>query len=108
MNKKWFKEAGFGMMIHWGLYSLLGGEWQGKRMEYIGEWIMSKFQIPNKEYERLADVFNPIYFDAEEWVHTAKAAGMISYGIFDESSKDYVAEMKDVSDKYVYTFSELL
>ena len=63
-GKTWFKSAGFGMMIHWGLYSLLGGEWQGKRMDYIGEWIMSRFRIPNREYERLAGVFNPIYFDA--------------------------------------------
>ena len=72
----WFKNAGFGMMIHWGLYSLLGGEWQGTRMDYIGEWIMSKYEIPNKEYEKLAAAFNPIYFDAEEWVLAAKAAGM--------------------------------
>lgn len=75
-NKEWFKNAGFGMMIHWGLYSILGGEWRGKRMDYIGEWIMSKYEIPNREYEKLAEIFNPIYFDAEEWVQTAKAAGM--------------------------------
>ena len=75
-GKKWFKEAGFGMMIHWGLYSLLGGEWREHRMDYIGEWIMSKYEIPIKEYERLAAAFNPIYFDAEEWVLAAKAAGM--------------------------------
>jgi alpha-L-fucosidase len=75
-NKDWFKNAGFGMMIHWGLYSLLGGEWQGKRMDYIGEWIMSKYEIPIKEYEKLASAFNPIYFDADEWVLSAKTAGM--------------------------------
>lgn len=76
-NKKWFKEeAKFGMMIHWGLYSLLAGEYKGKRIPHIGEWIQSYFEIPNAEYEKLADVFNPIYFDAEEWVLAAKAAGM--------------------------------
>ena len=53
-SKKWFKNAGQGLMIHWGLYSLLAGEYRGKRMDYIGEWIMSKFQIPNAEYEKLA------------------------------------------------------
>lgn len=75
-NKKWFKEAQFGMMIHFGLYSLLGGEWKGKRTDQIGEWAQSYFQIPNAEYHKLAKAFNPIYFDAEEWVRTAQNAGM--------------------------------
>ncbi len=75
-SKKWFKEAKFGLMIHWGLYSILGGEYRGQRMDYIGEWIQSKYHIPNAEYSKLAECFNPIYFDAEEWVLTAKAAGM--------------------------------
>ena len=75
-NKEWFKSAGFGLMIHWGLYSLLGGEWRGQRMDYIGEWVMSAYRIPNREYEKLTQAFQPIYFDADEWVQTAKAAGM--------------------------------
>lgn len=75
-NKKWFKEAKFGMMIHFGLYSILGGEYKGQYMDYIGEWAQSYFRIPNKEYHALANVFHPIYFDADEWVKTAKAAGM--------------------------------
>lgn len=75
-NKQWFKQAGFGMMIHWGLYSLLGGEWQGQRMTGIGEWIQQYYRIPNIEYHKLANAFNPIYFDAEEWVRFAKHAGM--------------------------------
>ena len=76
-NKKWFKEeAKFGMMIHFGLYSLLAGEYRGKRIPHIGEWIQSMYRIPNAEYSQLAKIFNPIYFDAEEWVLTAKAAGM--------------------------------
>ena len=64
------------MMIHWGLYSLLAGEYKGLRTDKFGEWIQSKFKIPNKEYEKLAAAFNPIYFDAEEWVKLAKEAGM--------------------------------
>lgn len=75
-SKTWFKQAKFGMMIHFGLYSLLGGEWKGERMDDIGEWIQAHFRIPNAEYERLAKIFNPIYFNAEEWVLTAKNAGM--------------------------------
>ena len=75
-NKKWFKNAKLGMMIHWGLYSILGGEWKSQRMNYIGEWIMHQYQIPLSEYTKLTEVFNPIYFDAEEWVKLAKDAGM--------------------------------
>ncbi len=75
-NKRWFKEAKMGMMVHWGLYSLLAGEWQGQRMTTIGEWVMHRYQIPVKDYEQLAGIFNPIYFNAEEWVKFAKNAGM--------------------------------
>lgn len=75
-NKEWFKQAGFGMMVHFGLYSLLGGEWKGKRTMDIAEWIQSDFRIPNAEYGQLAKIFNPICFNAEEWVLLAKEAGM--------------------------------
>ncbi|MBQ2433747.1 MAG: alpha-L-fucosidase [Clostridia bacterium] len=64
------------MMIHWGLYCLPAGEWKGERMEDIGEWCQQYFRIPNAEYHQLADVFNPVLFDAEEWVKLAKDAGM--------------------------------
>ena len=98
-SKEWFKQAGFGMMIHWGLYSVLGGEWQGKRMSYIGEWIMSKYEIPNREYEKLADVFNPIYFDADEWVTAAKEAGM-QYIVVTSKHHDGFALFHSKVDKY--------
>lgn len=76
-DKQWFKEAGFGMMVHFGLYSIPAGEWKGKRMgNVIGEWLQSYFRIPNAEYHRLAGVFDPIYFDADEWIRLAKEAGM--------------------------------
>lgn len=75
-SKRWFKQAKFGMMIHFGLYSLLAGEYRGKRISRIGEWMMHTMEIPIAEYSRLADIFNPIYFNAEEWVQTAKQAGM--------------------------------
>lgn len=73
---KWFKEAQYGMMVHWGLYSLLAGEWRGKRSGSYAEWIQPRLRIPNADYERLASAFQPVYFDAEEWVRFAKDCGM--------------------------------
>lgn len=75
-NKEWFRNAQFGLMVHWGLYSLPAGEWKGQRMPFIGEWAQSYFRIPNTEYDYLAKVFNPILFDAESWVKLAAEAGM--------------------------------
>ena len=72
----WFRKARFGLMVHWGLYSLLGGEWRGQRMDYIGEWIQSRFRIPGAEYGALAGQMNPTEFDADAWVRLAKTAGM--------------------------------
>jgi len=74
--KQWFREAGFGLMIHWGLYCLPAGEWKGRRMPYIGEWAQAYFRIPNAEYHPLTKVFNPILFNAEDWVRMAQDAGM--------------------------------
>lgn len=75
-SKEWFRQAQFGMMVHWGLYALPAGEWKGKRMPFIGEWAQSYFRIPHLEYGRLAGIFNPILFDAEEWVKLALDSGM--------------------------------
>ena len=73
---KWWREARFGMFIHWGLYAVPAGEWKGEKVPGIGEWIMEKGQIPVSEYEPLTKQFNPVKFDAEEWVQIAKNAGM--------------------------------
>ena len=76
-NREWFKGAKLGLFIHWGLYSVLGGQWKhGDAYPYYGEWIQNRMQIPIKEYEPLVNAFNPIFFDAEEWVKLAKDAGM--------------------------------
>lgn len=64
------------MFVHFGLYSLLAGEYGGRRMESVAEWIQSYFKIPVAEYEKLALAFCPICLDAEEIVSLAKAAGM--------------------------------
>jgi len=73
---QWLKDSRFAMFIHWGLYSELGGHWNGKAYYGISEWIMNRAKIPAAEYEKVAQRFNPIAFDAREWVRTAKAAGM--------------------------------
>src|SRR5262245_36858856 len=60
----WWREARFGMFIHWGLYAQLAGEWQGQRTPSVGEWIMRHLAIPPVEYEAVAPQFNPTSFDA--------------------------------------------
>ena len=84
----WFGEAKFGMMIHWGLYSVLGGEWRGKQMPIVGgeldrylaghnvEMIMEGLRIPLADYREVAPQFNPVKFGAQQWVSLAKATGM--------------------------------
>jgi alpha-L-fucosidase len=71
----WWREAKFGMFIHWGLYAVPAGHWKGYDIPGIGEWIMYNAEIPVAEYEKLAQQFNPVKFDAAEWVGLAKRAG---------------------------------
>jgi len=73
---KWWREARFGMFIHWGIYSVPAGEYKGQRSSQTGEWIMSWANIPRVDYEKFAAEFNPVKFNAAEWVSIAKAAGM--------------------------------
>jgi alpha-L-fucosidase len=73
---KWWREARFGMFIHWGLYAEPAGTWEGKRYPGIGEWLMHDAKIPVDTYAALAPKFNPVKFDADKWVAIAKAAGM--------------------------------
>jgi len=64
---RWFREAKFGLFIHWGLYAVPAGEWKGQAIPGIGEWIMNRAKIPVKEYEQLATQFNPTKFNADAW-----------------------------------------
>lgn len=96
---QWFREARFGMFIHWGLYAIPAGQWNGKPYEGIAEWIQSMARIPVKEYEMLKDQFNPAKYDPDQWVRMAKDAGMKyvvitskhhdGFGLWDSAQTDW-------------------
>jgi alpha-L-fucosidase len=97
---QWWREARFGMFIHWGVYSGLGGTWRGKPVTGYAEHIQRKLKIPIPVYrEQVAGKFNPVDFDAEEWVRAARDAGMgymiitakhhDGFAMFDSKVSDY-------------------
>ena len=96
---EWWREARFGMFIHWGLYAVPAGEWDGKEIPGISEWIMLRAGIPVKEYEKLALQFNPIKFDAEKWVLSAKNAGM-KYIVITSKHHDGFAMFRSKASNY--------
>jgi len=71
----WWREAKFGLFIHWGVYSVPAGTYDGKQIGGIGEWIMNRGRIPVARYAEYAKEFNPVKFNADEWVRLAKNAG---------------------------------
>jgi alpha-L-fucosidase len=73
---EWWREARFGMFIHWGVYAVPAGVYNGQRINRIGEWIMNRGKIPVAEYKQFAAQFNPVKYDADAWVRMAKDAGM--------------------------------
>ena len=99
-----FNQQKYGMFIHWGLYSQLGGVYKGKKMEEggtgprVAEWVMRRKEIPRAEYAKLADSFNPTRFNAEEWVEVAKAAGMKYMVITSKHHDGFALFDSDVSD----------
>src|SRR5262245_11196241 len=73
---QWWREARFGMFVHWGVYSVPAGVWKGEQYKHIGAWLMIDYKLPVAEYAALAQQFNPVKFNADEWVRLAKSAGM--------------------------------
>jgi alpha-L-fucosidase len=73
---EWWREARFGMFIHWGVYAVPAGTYKGQRINRIGEWIMNRGKIPVADYQEFAKQFNPVKYDADAWVKMAKDAGM--------------------------------
>lgn len=96
---EWFRDAKYGLFIHWGLYAIPAGEWQGKRSLGLGEWIMNRSQIPVREYEKLASQFNPVKFNADEWVQLAQDAGM-KYIVITSKHHDGFAMFKSNVSRY--------
>src|SRR5437762_11727096 len=96
---EWFRDAKYGLFIHWGLYAVPAGEWQGKRTLGLGEWIMFRAPVPVREYEKLASQFNPVKYNADEWVKLAKDAGM-KYIVITSKHHDGFALFKSAASRY--------
>lgn len=103
---KWWREARFGMFIHWGPYAVLGGVYNGYLQRVGGtEWIMNRCKIPVEEYREMTKTFNPVNFDAEAWVKMAKDAGM-KYIIITAKHHDGFAMFRsDASDYNIVDFT---
>ena len=72
----WWRDAKFGMLIHWGVYAVPAGSHDGKAIDGLGEWIMSQGRIPVASYRAYAKDFNPVNYDPASWAELAQAAGM--------------------------------
>jgi len=94
-----FDDMKFGMFIHWGLYAVPAGEWKGKYVRGIGEWIMFREKIPVREYEKLADQFNPVKFSGDAFAQLAQDSGM-RYMVITSKHHDGFAMYGSKSSKY--------
>jgi alpha-L-fucosidase len=92
----WWREARFGMFIHWGLYAIPAGEW--KNQTNHAEWIRTTAQIPLEEYDQFLDEFKPVKFDARAWVKMAKDAGMKYITITSKHHDGFALYDSEVSD----------
>jgi alpha-L-fucosidase len=136
LRMSWWKDAELGMFLHWGLYSVLGGEWDGQQIPdgsgkpTTSEWILLDGEIPECDYQKVANDFDPVNFDADAWVREATQAGMEyvvvtakhhdGFSMWDSAVTDYdikntawgervghpdpLSELKDAADKYGMKF----
>jgi alpha-L-fucosidase len=96
---KWWREARFGLFIHWGVYSVSAGVHEGREVPGIGEWIMHSARIPVSSYQKYASSFNPTKYDPDAWVRAARDAGMKyivitakhhdGFALFDSKASDW-------------------
>lgn len=98
-KQQWWKDACFGMFIHWGLYSKLAGSWHGQNTPQVGEWIMRHLEIPVEDYRQIASEFNPTSFDARQWVQLAVDSGM-KYIVFTAKHHDGFAMYHSQCSRY--------
>ena len=96
---QWWREARFGMFIHWGLYSIPAGTWNNQQIPGIGEWIMNNASIPVADYKALAKKFNPVSFNAHDIVALAKSAGM-KYIVITSKHHDGFAMFNSEADSF--------
>lgn len=92
----WFREARFGLFIHWGVYSVPAGEFKDKKD--LGEWYLEQSQMPVSQYEKFATQFNPVKFDARQWVKMAKRAGMKYIVITSKHHDGFAMYRSELSD----------
>ena len=102
---EWWRNARFGMFIHWGVYSIPAGTHAGKEIGGLGEWIMNNAKIPVAEYEQYTKQFNPKEFDAVLWAKTMKKAGMKYVVITSKHHDGFALWDSKVSDYDVIDFS---
>ncbi len=96
---QWWREARFGMFIHWGVYAVPAGEYNGRQINRASEWIMNRAKIPVAVYQQYARSFNPVKYDPDAWVKMAKDAGM-KYIVITAKHHDGFALFKTAASKW--------